>query len=56
MNREKEYRQLADSVRKRGWDEPNAQLQAQWEILAKTYVKLADQTKKIDSSAPEQEE
>jgi hypothetical protein len=28
----------------------NAQLRAQWEILAATYVQLADQSKKIDDT------
>jgi hypothetical protein len=48
MRRDKEYTQLADEVRRRGWTEPNALLKAQWEILAKSYVQLADQSKKID--------
>jgi hypothetical protein len=51
MAREKEYRNLADSVRRRGWDEPNAQLRAQWEILTGSYMRLADQSKQTDDSA-----
>ena len=37
---------LADGARERGYDEPNALLSAQWEILATTYERLADQSKK----------
>ena len=44
MRREDEYRQLADSVRRSGGEEENALIRAQWEILAATYVQLADQS------------
>jgi hypothetical protein len=50
MHREQEYKHLADNARKRGGDEENAQLRAQWEILATTYVHLANQSKKIDDT------
>jgi|SoiMethySBSTD1v2_1073268.scaffolds.fasta_scaffold30838_9 hypothetical protein len=50
MHREHEYKNLADNVRKRGGEEQNAQIRAQWEILAATYVQLADQSKKIDDT------
>ena len=50
MHREKEYKHLAQNARKRAGDEENAQLRAQWEILAITYVHLADQSKKIDDT------
>ena len=33
MHREKEYKHLAHNARKRGCEEQNAQLRAQWEIL-----------------------
>lgn len=46
MHREDEYKQLANNARKRGGEEQNAQFRAQWEILAATYVGLADQSKK----------
>ena len=46
MHREHEYKHLADNARKRGGEEQNAQFRAQWEILAATYVQLADQSKK----------
>ena len=50
MHREHEYKYLADNARKRGGEEQNAQIRAQWEILAATYVQLADQSKKIDDT------
>ena len=50
MRRENEYRYLADSARRRGGEEKSALLRAQWEILAATYVQLADQSKKIDDT------
>ncbi len=46
MHREHEYKHLADNARKRGGEEQNAQFRAQWEILAATYVQLANQSKK----------
>jgi len=49
-SREKEYNHLAHNARKRGGEEQNAQLRAQWEILGETYVRLADQSKKIDDA------
>ena len=50
MHREDEYKQLANNARKLGGEEQNAQFRAQWEILAATYVQLADQSKKIDDT------
>jgi hypothetical protein len=50
MHREQEYKHLAQNVLKRAGDEENAQLRAQWEILATNYVHLADQSKKIDDT------
>ena len=50
MHREHEYKYLADNARKRGGEEQNAQFRAQWEILAATYVQLAEQSKKIDDT------
>jgi hypothetical protein len=47
MQREHEYMHLAGSARRRGYEEQSAQLRAQWEILAATYVQLVDQSKKI---------
>jgi hypothetical protein len=42
--------ELANSVRKRAGDEESAVVRAKWEILAGTYVRLADQSAK--SSQP----
>ena len=50
MRREDEYRQLANSVRRRAAGEKSALLRAQWEILAGTYVQFADQSEKIDDT------
>ena len=50
MHREHEYKHLAHRTRKRAGEEENAQLRAQWEILAATYVQLAEQSKKIDDT------
>ena len=50
MHKEQEYKHLAHRTRKRAGEEENAQLRAQWEILAATYVQLADQSKKIDDT------
>ena len=52
MHREDEYKHLAKSPRQRGCEEQNALLRAQWEILAATYVRLADQSKKVDAPSP----
>ena len=51
MHRKNEYKHLAHLTRKRAWEEQNAQLRAQWEGLATTYVQLADQSKKIDDTS-----
>jgi hypothetical protein len=51
MHREKEYNHLARNARRRGSEEKNALLRAQWEILACTYVQLADQSKQIDDTS-----
>ena len=50
MHREDEYKHLANDTRKRGYEQPNAQLRAQWEILAAAYEQLADQSKKMDDT------
>jgi hypothetical protein len=52
MHRENEYeyKHLARNTRKRGCEEQNAQLRAQWESLATTYEQLADQSKKNDDT------
>jgi hypothetical protein len=50
MKREQEYKKLADNVLKRAADEQNAQLKAEWEILAARYLELASQSKKIEEN------
>ena len=47
MNREQEYRHLANNVFQRASEE-GFLLKAQWEILGAQYLELADQSKKID--------
>ena len=49
MNREQEYRLLADNAFKRAVEEESAQLIAQWKILGAKYLELADQSKNIDA-------
>jgi hypothetical protein len=48
MNREQEYRLLADDAFKRAVEEESAQLMAQWKILGARYLELADQSENID--------
>jgi len=50
MHRDDEYKLLAKSTRQRGCEKQNALLRAQWEILASTYVRPANQSKKVDDS------
>jgi hypothetical protein len=46
MNREQEYRLLADNAFTRAVEEDSAQLMAQWKILGARYLELADQSKR----------
>jgi hypothetical protein len=48
MNREQEYRRLADNAFTRAVEEDSAQLMAQWKILGARYLELADLSKNID--------
>jgi len=50
MHRDDEYKLLAKSTRQRGCEKQNALLRARWEILAATYVRPANQSKKVDDS------
>ena len=43
MNRAEQYRHLAADVRSRASREHNPIVKAEWENLAKTYVRLANQ-------------
>jgi hypothetical protein len=46
MNREQEYRLLADNAFTHAVEEDSAQLMAQWKILGARYLELADQSKR----------
>jgi hypothetical protein len=50
MSRTEQYRNLASSVRARAATESSVLLQAQWEILAETYVRLAEQPENRDTN------
>ena len=55
MTRAEEYRQLANTVRARAFDEESPILRAEWETLAKSYVRLAEQTdaaEQLDAEDP----
>jgi hypothetical protein len=43
MSRAEQYRHLATDVRNRASREPNPMLKGEWENLAETYVRLAEQ-------------
>ena len=43
LNRAEQYRTLAEDVRTRAAKEPNPIVKAEWENLAKTYLRLAKQ-------------
>ena len=49
MSRAEQYRSLASDVRNRAASESSLLLQAQWEILAKTYVRLAEQSENSET-------
>ena len=51
MNREQEYRRLADNAFTRAVEEDSAQLMAQWKILGARYLELAAQSNWIDENA-----
>jgi hypothetical protein len=44
MTRAEEYRQLANKVRARAFEEESPIVRAEWETLAESYVRLAEQT------------
>ena len=50
MSRTEQYRNLASSVGARAATESSVLLQAQWEILAETYVRLAEQPENRDTN------
>ena len=44
MTRAEEYRHLANEVRARAFEEESPILRAEWETLAESYVRLAEQS------------
>ena len=44
MTRAEEYRHLAENVRSRAFREESSILKAEWENLAESYIRLAEQT------------
>jgi hypothetical protein len=55
MTRAEEYRQLANKVRARAFEEESPILRAEWETLAESYVRLAEQTdeaEQLDADDP----
>jgi hypothetical protein len=49
MSRAEQHRSVASDVRVRAARESSALLQAQWEVLAETYVRLAEQSENRDT-------
>ena len=49
MSRAEQYRSLASDVPNRAASESSLLLQAQWEMLAKTYVGLAEQSENSET-------
>ena len=52
MTRAEEYRHLANKVRARAFEEESSILRAEWETLATSYVRLAEQTDEIEQLDP----
>jgi hypothetical protein len=52
MTRAEEYRHLANKVRARAFEEESPILRAEWETLAESYVRLAEQTDELDPDDP----
>jgi hypothetical protein len=44
MRKDKEFRQLADNARRRASQEGFPQFRSEWELLAATYLRLAEQS------------
>jgi hypothetical protein len=49
MSRAEQYRHLASDVRNRAEQESNPILKAEWENLAETYVRLAEQSDELSA-------
>ena len=52
MTRAEEYRHLANKVRARAFEEESPILRAEWETLAESYVRLAEQTDETEQLDP----
>ena len=52
MTRAEEYRHLAESVRARAPREDSPLLKAEWENLAESYIRLAEQPEENDPLDP----
>jgi hypothetical protein len=50
MNRAMEYRKLAEHVHVRASNEPSSILKAEWDNLAETYTRLAEQSEAQDDT------
>ena len=48
MTRAEEYRHLANKVRARALEEERPILRAEWETLATSYIRLAEQTDEVE--------
>ncbi len=52
MTRAEEYRHLANKVRARAFEEESPIVRAEWETLAESYVRLAEQTDETEQLDP----
>jgi len=52
MTRAEQYRNLASGVRMRAAKESSPVLKAEWENLAQTYVRLAEQSEDVSTADP----
>ena len=48
MTRAEEYRHLANKVHARAFEEESPILRAEWETLATSYIRLAEQTDEVE--------
>ena len=53
MTRAEEYRHLANKVRARAFEEESPIVRAEWETLAESYVRLAEQTDETEQLGPD---
>ncbi len=50
MDRAMEYRKLAEQAHARASDEPSSIIKAEWDNLAETYTRLAEQSEALDGT------